>query len=228
MLGISADKETENKKTGNIIFSDLIKMENALIQTDKCIVYQSDIDYLCEEYLETLHNPELIYTKSAPFNGLLLYLYKHNLQKIIGNKQGNSQNRYDYDLLDKLFDTVYLPLCYRFNKTPTVMQFCLLCGLDNNLLSDLKNGFYRQDNSRVNKETQQKVKKWSAICESSLVSKTVEESSIGSMFILKAVHGYKEQDSTINLQVQQVTESPESIAEKYSDAEQPKMIDLTE
>ena len=112
-------------------------------------------------------------------------------------------------------------------QTPTILQFCTeFVGIDNTHLTDVKNGFYRSNDSRVNPEHTQIVKKWFSVCESRLASRTLETNSIGSMFILKSKYNWiesKQQIEIINGSSQQAT--PEQIAQKYKDLEKPVLID---
>ena len=183
--------------------------DNVMLSHNGTEIYKTDIDILCDEYINSLSNPDMIY-KSAVFNGLLDYIYKHSLKVILGNKVKN-----DYQLLNNIFYNIYLPICYKYNKTPTILQFSVLCDIDNTNLSDIKNGVYRMDGSKVNPATTQTVRKWYQSCESALLGKAVEESSIGSMFALKACFAYR--DNVIVTESPQLltVDSPETIAERH-------------
>ena len=152
---------------------------------------------------------------------MLNYIYLHKLKYIIPDKYNN-----DYALLDKIFDTVYINLCTRFNICPSIIQFCVLCHIDNTSLTQVKNGQYN-DGSKVKTETWQTVKKWYSVCESMLLSKATNESSIGSIFALKANYGYRDNDTPQLIQVTNTTRAtPEQIAERYKDIKKPELPDL--
>lgn len=206
----------------------LTEYETPIIEYDKFKVYQSDIDILCDEYIDDLPIPDQIYSKAAPFNGLLLYLYQKRFGRIINANREYANSKYDFQLLDNIFHKVYLPLCYKYSKTPTVSSFCNFCNMSYENISNIKQGIYQSCGSKTNNISTSIAKKWYEICECSLINKTVEESSIGSMFILKAVHGYRDNDNTVFVQPLEVkTETPEQIAAKYSTAEQPELPDFS-
>lgn len=196
--------------------------EGTLITVNGIELYQSDIDVLCDEYIQSLPDQSMIY-KSAVFAGMLDYIYKHVLKDITRS----NDNHINFDALDEIFYNIYVPLCYRFDKVPTMLQFSVLVNVSNSNLTDVKNGIYRSNGSKVNSANTQKVKKWYDVCESALLGKAIGESSIGSIFALKAVFGYKEQQSImIENQQQLAHETPEQIAAKYSDIERPEKPDL--
>lgn len=172
-------------------------------------IYKTDIDILCDEYINSLSNPDMIY-KSAVFNGLLDYIYKHSLKDILGNKVKN-----DYQLLNNIFYNIYLPICYKYNKTPTILQFSVLCDIDNANITDIKNGIYRTNGAIVNNNSTQIVKKWYSVCESALLGKAIDESSIGGMFALKACYGYRDNVIVTETPQQLAIETPEQIAARH-------------
>lgn len=200
--------------------------ENVILVKDNIQVYESDIQVLCDEYIESLPNADMIY-KTAVYNGLLDYIYKHLLHNVITNDNGITSRSYDYHVLNDIFYNIYLPLCYRYNKTPTVLQFCTLCRIDNRNISDVKIGTYRNNGAKVNTENQRTVAKWYSACESALYNRAIEDNSIGAIFGLKAAHGWRDnQTITIEQSAALPHETPEQIAAKYSDIERPELPDL--
>lgn len=195
-------------------------MDNVILTYNNIELYQSEIDILCDEYISTLHDENMIY-KSTVFSGMLNYIYLHKLKYIIPDGFYN-----DYALLDNIFDNVYINLCTRFNICPSIIQFTVLCHIDVSMLTELRSGSYK-DGSRVNTETSKTVKKWYSVCESMLLSKATNESSIGSIFALKANYGYRDNDQPQVIQVQAGTQAtPEQIAEKYKDIQKPEIPEL--
>ena len=204
-------------------------IENALINYKDLCVYPSDIEQMTGEYINTLSDPSLIYKASA-FTGLLEYIYKHKIKSILqANKQDNNNYNRDYQLLDSIFYNLYVPLCRAYNITPKILTFCSVVGIDNSTLTDLKNGIYRVDGSRVNPATCQIVKKWYTTCESGLFEKAVEENAIGSIFGLKAGYGWQEAN-TVNIVTngQDQHESAEQIAARHAQAQLPEKPNLNE
>lgn len=195
-------------------------MDNVILTYNNIELYQSEIDVLCDEYISTLHDENMIY-KSTVFSGMLNYIYLHKLKYIIPDTYNN-----DYVLLDSIFDNIYINLCTRFNICPSIIQFTVLCHIDVSMLTEMRTGTYK-DGSRVNADTSKTVKKWYSVCESMLLSKATNESSIGSIFALKANYGYRDNDTPQVLQIQTGTQAtPEQIAEKYRDIKKPVLVDL--
>lgn len=193
-----------------------------IIKHNDISIYSSDIQLLTEEYISTLDNPEMIY-KSLVFSGLLEYIYKRLLCNILPDN--NKPN--DYDLLNAVFYEIYIKLCYRYNINPTIIGFSVFTHIDNTNLSDIKNGVYRTDKSKVNPGTSQLVKRWYSVCESGLVGKVADSSSIGSMFLLKSVYGYSDNQTITIQQNDSLThETAEQIAARHSDAQLPEKIEL--
>ena len=181
-------------------------------------LYQNDIDILVSDYLETLPDKTMIY-KSTVFSGLLNYIYNHKLKNIIPNEFKN-----DYDLLNDIFNNIYINLCTRFNIVPSVIQFCVLCNISREVLTDIRNGTYR-NGTNVNPAKSLTVRKWFDTCESMLLSKAQNESSIGSIFALKANYKYRENDSIQVIPLTDSTLSTGQILEKYGKTEKPKLTD---
>ena len=194
--------------------------DNVIIAYNNIELYQSEIDILCDEYIRTLHDENLIY-KSAVFSGLLRYIYSHKLKYIIPDTFSN-----DYSLLDDIFNNIYISLCSRYNIVPTIIQFCVLCHIDRSNLNCIRNGVNR-DGTKVNPVSHCTVKLWYDTCEASLLGKAVNESSIGSIFGLKANYGYKEATENSVIKIETTAyHTPEQIAEKYKQVEKPKLIEL--
>ena len=185
-------------------------MNNAILTYNGIELYQNDIDILCDEYISSLHDESMIY-KSTVFSGMLNYIYINKLKYLLDN--GNYKN--DYSLLDSIFNGVYISLCSKYNICPSIIQFSVLCHIDNAYLSSVKNGVH-DDGSKVNPIASQTVKNWYSICESMLLSKAVNESSIGSIFALKANYKYRDNDniSTLPTQAIQITDA-DTIKERH-------------
>ena len=195
--------------------------DTALLNYNGVCVYEEDILNTCDNYIANLENPDMIY-KAAVFNGLLYNINKYNLHKLLDYRTVENKTL-DYNLLDNIFRKLYLPLCYKYNKTPTVNQFSVLCDIDYSNLSDIRNGFYRSNGSKVNNKYSQIVQKWYSICESALYNKAIEESSIGAMFGLKAGYGWRD-NTTITVETNQAIthESAEEIAARHAAAVLPE------
>lgn len=190
-------------------------MDGIVTQYGDITIYSDDIAVLCEQYINSLPNPDNIY-KSNTFKGLLDYIYRHYLKDIdITSK--DKANAHNYQLLDKLFFDLYLPLVYKYNNSPSVLGFCTMCHISAEHISSVANGLYR-DGSRVNSQNSQIVKKWYQVTESSLFDKAVNESSVGSIFLLKSKFSYRETAPLIEVSNVEQIDSPEQIAARHAQA----------
>ena len=198
-------------------------MKNTVLISDSGIeVFQSDIDILINEYIESLPDENMIY-KSIVFKGLLLYIYSHKLKHIIDSIKSNkgiSQYNIDYSLMDSIFNNIYLSLCYRFSIVPTVLSFSVFVGIDNTYLSEVRSGTYK-DGSKVNSDSTQTVKKWYQVCESALADKAFNDNGIGAIFGLKANYAWTETAPTQVIPESAAQSTPEQIQQRYKDVEKP-------
>jgi len=181
--------------------------ERILVQSQTGIVTDRDLKRVCEEYMDQLPNPELIYSKVQCFDGLLNYIYRVLLSYVLGDSYYN-----DYDILDRIFYDIYVPLCNSYGYIPNVLQFCIVTKIDNSNISRLNNKYIDNidsnsldDKEKVIYKRSQTVKGWYKYLESCLSSSVANNNSIGSMFLLKAKYGYQE---TQGIQVQTIDQSP--------------------
>ena len=172
------------------MYTDTI--ENVLINNQCGIITERDIEKSIEQYSLSLQDPSELYnSKNMLFNGLLRYIYKHNIQYIIPDTYEN-----DYVLYDNIFYSIYLPLCYKYNRVPSINNFA------NHLLNkhisyfyDLKTGSYRDiSGSKVNINVLSIIKNWEEICNGDLSDYIVHTSSIGGIFRAKT-KGFRENDT---------------------------------
>lgn len=186
-------------------------------------IYQSEIDVLCEDYISALPDPAMIY-KSMTFKGLLNYIYRFYLRDIIEtDKHNRHSNNSNYDLLDAIFNNVYLPLCAKYSIVPTVLSFCVFVNISHGVISDFKNGVHHVDKAKANEKTRATVLKWYTLAESSLADKAFNENGIGAIFGLKAAHGWSDQPQEMRLTIEQQSATPEQIAARYSEAAKPEL-----
>lgn len=173
-------------------------------------VYKSEIQRLADEYINTLDDPELIYNpQTSYFNGMIKYI-NNNYFKY------NPVDYADIEYIDSIWD-IYTSLCYKYNKYPTIIEFCLLININRETVTSWKNentrnykyytrdgeeikdiaGWklnhpnegYRQELSTSHSNT---VKKWLAECENALFRGAAEGNKVGCIFALKANYGYTE------------------------------------
>lgn len=180
-------------------------------------VYKNDIEVLCHEYESQYDNIDEIKNKPMFFTGLIVYINR-NLFKNIAELKFNN----DYKALNTIFYDCYIPLCMRYNKTPTLQSFCVMTGISHDIITQIVNGVY-SDGSRVNPETLRTVKNWKSTTESALIDNGMTGNPVFSIFALKANHGWKETPTEIQVTgTGSATATPEQIAEKYKAAKPEK------
>lgn len=172
-------------------------------------IYTHKIKSLADEYINNLDNPDDINNNNTLFNGMVKYIninyFKHN-----------PINYADIEYIDSIWD-IYTGLCYKYNKYPTIIEFCLMIGISRDTLWDWKketsraykyytingteikdlpawklnhpNEEYKQQSSTSHSDT---VKKWLAECENNYVRGAAEGNKVGCIFVLKSNYGYTE------------------------------------
>lgn len=161
-----------------------------LVRSEKGFIVWDDIETAINEYKLKLPNPDFLYTKSITFEGLIRYLYHRVISPIIPKS-----HRHDYKLLDDIFNNIYVPLCNIYGFQLNVLLFCLLCDININNINAIGQGRNVNGDPVSNRELTAYIEKWKAACESGLYSNVSNHSSIGSMFLLKSVYGYQEQQT---------------------------------
>ena len=159
-----------------------------LVNKDEIEIYDSDLDVVCETYLSKLKDSELIYKSSNTFLGLLSYVRRTILKPILTFTRYD-KSKYDYSLLNDIYNNIYVKLCSDYDKTPIIITFCeYLVDIDSEYINDIHTG--RQ---KVNPAAAAFVKKWYSDSRGANLSKVVDNNSIGAMFNLKANHGMSDQ-----------------------------------
>ena len=167
-------------------------IENILINNQQGIITEQDIKKSIDNYSLSLPDPSELYnSKNFLFTGLLRYIYKHNIKYIVPDSI-----RYDYELYNNIFFSIYLPLCYKFNRVPSINNFCNhLLNIDISYIYDLKTGSYRNEQgTKVNINTLSIIRKWDEKCNGDLSDYIVHTSSIGGIFRAKT-KGFRENDT---------------------------------
>ena len=161
-------------------------------------ITRSEIENSIYRYTSTLHEPNDIYNnKPMLFNGLLEYIYRHNIRYILPS----NTIRYDYELLDNIFINIYINLCYTFSYVPMVTIFCNhLVHIDITYIYNIKDGIRLMDNIKVNPNIVRYIQKWISICNSDLFTHIAQTNSIGSIFVAK-VKGFSDQPQQISVNI---------------------------
>lgn len=166
-------------------------MSNTVKAENGTEVYENKINQYADEYINDLSDPESINNNPSLFTGMIKYIYKCLFKK-------NPIDNNNINLLDDIFN-VYTELCYKYNKRPTLLNFSLLVGINNDTFNAWKNEEYRRGTDGTSSEHSRTVKKWLAECESSLLDGATERNSVGCIFALKANYGYTETPQRIEI-----------------------------
>lgn len=186
-------------------------VEKPLLKTDKGVIYQSELYRIEQEYTDNLPDPSIV-NKSIGFIGLLEYVYSHLLYDI-GLKHDNGT--YNIQIIDAVFDKVFIPLCARHNIVPTVIQFTNMCKIAHRNVVCIHTTGTDTNGKAVSFDTIQTVEKWFNSCESGLTNKVSNENGVGAMFLLKAQYGYVEQQHVVIDTTSNTTEDSSSIIERH-------------
>lgn len=159
-----------------------------LLNKDEINIYNSDIEIACETYMAKLKDPNLLYKSSNTFIGLLSYIRMTILKPILTFTRYD-KNKYDYSLLDNIYNNIYVKLCSDYDKTPIIITFCeYLVDIDSEYISRVYTGALKASPAAV-----QTIKKWYSNSKGANLSKVVDNNSIGAMFNLKANYGMSDQ-----------------------------------
>lgn len=209
-------------------------MSNAIRAADGTAVYETKIHEIADQYLldtltaEEQENPRI---DSTLFSGMIHKIYvaifkptpaneeiyrEHQYQNI---RQGSILDYDDIQTLDRLFDT-YCDLCAQYRMCPSLLGYGNMIGLSKDTINDWIVG-----RTRKSSEHCQTAKRWKSVCEAALADRAVMSNSIGSIFALKAAHGWRE---TAPIGAEEVvssgaTATPEQIAAKYADVVKPQL-----
>lgn len=196
-----------------------------LVSKDSVYIYQLDIDNAVNEYISLLDNSELIYKPSC-FHGLLEHIYKKYLKDIIKLDNGLYN---DYRVLNDIFYNIYVPLCYKYNMSPTLISFCVnMVHIDYSYIRDIKDGKKRNEYN-IKQDVTKIVNQWSNVSESTLLQKTIDSNSIGSIFGLKSLYHYSDnQPQVVSITTSQSHQTVDEIRQKYASAFLPSKEELSD
>lgn len=160
-------------------------------------ITKTEIQNSIDRYIKSLYNPDDIFNnKPMIFNGLLEYIYRHNIKPIIPNTYN-----YDWQLLDNVFENIYINLCYTFSYIPMVTIFTNhLVHIDIKYIYNIKDGIRVMDDNKVNPNIVRYIQKWISICNGDLFTHIAQTNSIGSIFIAK-VKGFSDQPQQISVNI---------------------------
>ena len=168
-------------------------VDDILVESDIGFITSQDIEKSINDFEKSLSDPGILYINGhKSFNLLLRYIYKHNIVNVIDTNKYN----YNYDVLDQIFNNIYIPLTYKYNRIASVNNFSVLVNIDYSLFYDIKNGIYRSNDGNVNNIHSRIIQKWISICNGELIDNVTHTGNIGAMFVAKT-RGFREEPQTV-------------------------------
>lgn len=196
-------------------------MDNLLVvNTDNALqVLQDKILYHIDAYINNLHNPDDIY-KTFTFNGLLSYIGYHVFKNHNKQYHGEQNSIIDYSDIDTLNNiwNLYKYISGLYDKTINLQSFSVFTCIHYESIKQWKND---KNDIRYNI-----VNQWFNECESVLVNRVSQDNSIGSIFLLKSIHGMNENNSLIITDGSTARMTAEQIANKYGSLTMPDTLPI--
>lgn len=146
-------------------------------------VYESNINYLADEYINALRNEDEIYNSNV-FTGLIKYINR--------NAGFTRDILADINILNNIWDA-YTDLVYRYSQKPTIEEYSILIGVSRDTVYSWLNGEYRSSDicDRLGTSRPDTVKKWQEECKLGRY-KGAQAGNVGCIFLCKAVDGMVE------------------------------------
>ena len=178
---------------------------------DNYKIYENNIYSYIDEFIEGNYagQTETELKENKAFFPLLVdYLYDNYIGDLLGNKGYKKVVYKDIDILDGLFN-IYINLVYRYkwNNKPYIVEFSLFTGINKDTFYQWLNGDYsyiasnQADNALrdcITSRHTDAVRKWISACERALLD---NNDTIKDIFILKAKHGYKDNNNDVTITV---------------------------
>ncbi len=202
-------------------------MDNTIISYNGIEIYKSDVNRIIDDFILDYSIDEDMLYKTNTFISLLSFIRENLLKNIITKNNGTNKNGYDYNLLDTIFNTIFIPVCGKYNHILSLWNFSILTGINNNYLNEVLNGQYR-NGSKVKQENTDIVKKWYDASRASTLTQAQELNSVGSIFIAKSVYGLQETPQELIVKSADMDTDPVQIMERYKNIEKPKLIELND
>ena len=197
-----------------------MKDSNTITASKNIEVYENKIWLLVDEYINTvlcIHQEDYDsiekYKKDIANNRIDMFFY------IADHIEKPSNN--DIELLDSIFN-IYIRVCGRYGRSPTLLMFGILVGINNMTFSDWANGDYRTASTHGIT-----VKKWKETCGAFALDKLHNQDGTNAnlIFACKVAYGMAETAPILAGQQQGIPQqTAQQIADKYKDVlELPEM-----
>ena len=215
-------------------------------RTQRIEIYKNAIDLEMQLYIESLPDPSLIY-KVGPFRGLLKHISVNvfKADRILDKRTDRNIMFSDPIELDRLWD-IFVSICYLYNQNISIDNFAMFIGVDYKLFQNWLNGTNRKDDNNidpciVDNITSENsvvlnntslytslVKKWINESRMNLEDHAMKENSVGSIFLLKALHGLAESPQRIEIAASSEKVDRAALMDKYKGQELPEKPKLTD
>lgn len=182
--------------------------DNTVTANNGVEVYTDNMFYYADEYINTLRNPDDIYTSNV-FTGLIKYIKR--------NVKFNKDIYDDIDILNNIWE-VYTELVYKYMQKPTIEEFSLLIGIHRDTIYSWMNGETRKDDysKELGTSRSDTIKKWQDECRLGRY-KSAASGNVGGIFLCKAVDGMTD-NAPVQVVIQEQHRTAEQIAADYGPA----------
>ena len=187
---------------------------------DDITIIKDDIQLYISEYLEGLPDvlQGVIYTDrgAGVYRGLLNYLFQKVYKTRPGDRSRASGRSRVIDIkgLYNSYD-IYKEVAFQFNKSLLIGDYSLLIGISTITFNKWCNDDYSDisiNQSGINKDYKEFIEYIKDDMKNSLISNTVYNNSIGSIFLLKSTYGYSETPQKMLIETTAPAAPPDVIA----------------
>lgn len=172
-------------------------------------VYDDDMYMLADDYINSLpeeRRDNIYNTTGNTFTGLIKYINRHiNFSRDI---------LADINILNNIWD-IYTDLVYKYNQKPTIMEYCILIGINTDTIYSWLNGETRANDycEKLGSSRSDTIKKWQNECKMGRY-KSAASGNVGGIFLCKAVDGMVE-TAPVQVQNTEQIKSIEQIAQEH-------------
>lgn len=162
------------------------RVEGNTIKTqDNIDVYEDNIKYFADEYVNGLYNPEEIY---KPHNNMFTGMIKYISKQIKFDRSILA----DINILNDIWES-YTDLVYKYNQKPTIEEYAILINVNRETIYTWLNGEYRSSDvcEKLGTTRPNTIKKWQEECRLGRY-KGAASGNVGMIFLCKAVDGMVE------------------------------------
>ena len=160
-------------------------IDNAVRTCDGAEVYENNIKFFADEYVNDLYNPEERY---KPHNNMFTGMIKYISKQIKFDRSILA----DINILNDIWE-IYTELVYKYNQKPTIEEYAILINVNRETIYTWLNGEYRSSDvcEKLGTTRPNTIKKWQEECRLGRY-KGAASGNVGMIFLCKAVDGMVE------------------------------------